>query len=125
MRLFRSPLVMGIAWLLLYFVARALLEGAYGDTWARFAIAVVPIVPFALFLLAIMRGLDELDELQRKIQLEALAIAYPLAMLLLMILALMQRAVPLKFEDWSYAHVWVFLPLFYFAGVAISTRRYQ
>jgi hypothetical protein len=56
--------------------------------------------------------------------LEALAVAYPLAMVLLMTLVLMQRAVILKFEDWSYAHGWIYLPIFYFAGLALARKRY-
>jgi hypothetical protein len=70
-------------------------------------------------------GPDLLDEMQRRIHLEALAIAYPLATLLLMTLGLLQRAVELPFEDWSYAHVWIYLPIFYFLGVAFTARRYQ
>lgn len=45
-------------------------------------------------------------------------------MLLYMTLALMQRAVVLKFEDLSYAHTWIYLPLFYFAGLALARKRY-
>ena len=51
--------------------------------------------------------------------------AYPLAMVLLMTLALLQRAVLLKFEDWSYAHVWIYLPIFYMAGLALARKRYS
>lgn len=50
-------------------------------------------------------------------------VAYPLAMLLLMTLALRQRAIPLKFEDWSYAHVWIYLPVFYLLGLLLPRRR--
>jgi len=55
----------------------------------------------------------------------ALGIAYLLAMLLLMTLALMQRAVSLKFEDWSYAHVWIYLPIFYFLSLGVVSGRYK
>ena len=41
-----------------------------------------------------------------------------------MTLALMERAVGLKFEDWSYMHVWIYVPLFYLAGLVIARRRY-
>jgi len=42
-----------------------------------------------------------------------------------MTLALMQRAIDLSFEDWSYAHVWIFLPIFYFVSVGVVTKRYH
>ena len=45
-------------------------------------------------------------------------------MLLLTTLALMERAVALKFEDWSYAHVWIYLPVFYLGGLTLARRRY-
>jgi hypothetical protein len=27
-------------------------------------------------------------------------------------------------QDWSYRHVWFFLPLFYFVGLGIARRKY-
>ena len=56
---------------------------------------------------------------------QALAIAFPAAMLLLMALALLERAIALSPQDWSYRHVWFFLPLFYFVGLGIARRRYR
>jgi hypothetical protein len=120
-------IVWGVVWFLSYFGARAALErmndGA--DGYGRLAVAIVPIVPFALFLWYFIRGLRKGDELERKIQLEALAIAFPLAILLLMILALVELAHPLNPDDWSYRHVWTFLPVFWLAGQMIARRKYQ
>ena len=78
----------------------------------------------AVFLASFIRRIGRMDELQRRIHLEALAIALPLATLLLMTLGLLQRAISLPFEDWSYAHVWPYLPIFYLVGFFISKRRY-
>ncbi|MCI0381232.1 MAG: hypothetical protein L0215_26910, partial [Gemmataceae bacterium] len=114
-----------LAWLADYFAARWLLRHAEVETWLRVCVALFPLPFFAGFLWVFISGIRSMDELQRKIQLEALAIAFPLAILLLMTLGLLQRAVDLPFEDWSYAHVWIYLPLFYFGGVAIASRRYQ
>ena len=114
-----------LAWILLYFAARLLLEKAQFGTGVRVGIALVPIPFFAAFLWHTVRDVRSADEFERRIHLEALAIAYPLAMLLLMTLALMQRAVELKFEDWSYAHVWIYLPVFYFLGLTLARRRYR
>jgi hypothetical protein len=114
-----------VLWLVLYFCARELLKHATMPTWLRVTVALIPVPPFALCLLLFIRGMREMDELQRRIQLEALAVAFPLTLLLLQTLGLLERAIPLPFEDWSYAHVWAYLPLFYFLGVALATRRYQ
>lgn len=91
----------------------------------RIAAALLPVVPTVLVLWTIGSGLRESDELHRRVHLEALAIAYPLAILLLMTLGLMELAVGLNPQDWSYRHVWVYLPLFYFGGLCVAWRRYR
>ena len=123
--LLSHPLTWTVLWLLSYAGARGVLDKQSLETWLRVAAAVAPI-PFAAVALAlIVRGARALDELERRIQLEALATAFLLAVLFLMTLGLLQRAVTLKFEDWSYAHVWAMLPTLYFIGLAIAKRRYQ
>jgi hypothetical protein len=115
----------GFAWALVYLVTRALLDsGQLPDGW-RVVVALAPMVPFAFFLAFFLAGIRSMDELQRRIQLEALAIAFPLAILLFMLLGLLELAIPLSPEDWSYRHTWSYLPLFYFIGLAIASRRYQ
>ncbi len=114
----------GALWILLYFGARMLLKDSTAPTGVRVAIALAPIPAFAAFLWLVIKGVRSADEFERRIHLEALAVAYPLAMLLLMVLALLQRAIELKFEDWSYAHVWYYLPVFYLFGLWLARRRY-
>jgi hypothetical protein len=72
-----------------------------------------------------IRGAREMDELERRIQLEALAIAFILALLLIMTLGLMELAITLNRDDWSYRHVWAMLPMFYFGGVVWARKRYS
>lgn len=121
-----APVVIsGALWFLLYFAARVLLSRTDLEKWARIAIAMAPLIPFAFCLFSIVIAIRGMDELERKIHLEALAFAYPVSMFLLMTLALMQRAVTLKFEDWSYAHVWFYLPMFYLFGLLRAMRKYE
>jgi hypothetical protein len=111
-------------WGALYFGARAFLEN--GTTpWIRVAIALAPLPAFIWFLRDFIRGLRGLDELERRIQLEALAVAFPLTVVLIMTLGLVQIAVPLSPDDWSYRHLWPLLFLFYLAGLVLARRRYQ
>ena len=87
-------------------------------------IALLPVPCFAVFLWRVIRGVRSLDELERRIHLEALAVCYPLTILFIMVLGLMQRAVTLEFEDWSYLHIFPYLVLFYVAGMVVARRRY-
>ena len=92
----------------------------------RVTVAVLPVPFLALFLLSFVRRIRRLDELQRKIQLEALAIAYALAILFRMTLGLLSTVIPLPLkEHWSYEHFWLYLLFFYFVGLAIARERYQ
>jgi hypothetical protein len=116
---------LGVVWVVAYFGARAALEALTLTEPMRIAVALAPLLPFLLFFGVLLFSMRGMDELHRKVQMEALAIAYPLAVLLLMVLGLLELAVELSPDDWSYRHVWAFLPLFYFAGLAIAWRRYR
>src|SRR5262245_56428589 len=108
-----------VTWILAYFFARGILENDQVAQGTRLVVALVPIIPFALFLMSVLAGIREMDELHRRVHLEALAIAFPLTMLLLMLLGLIELVMPLSPDDWSYRHVWQFLPVFYFLGLAL------
>lgn len=114
-----------LVWLMTYFAVRLILEA--NTDWPstmRLALSLVPTPLFAWFLWNFVRGIRGADELERRIQLEALAVAFPLACLLITTLGLVQRAVTLNFEDWSYNHIWPIFALFYFVGLMLARRRY-
>ena len=120
-----TVLALLIGWLVLYFGVRFFLEAnpdLARDT--RLTLAFLPMPAFAAFLVQFIRALRGADELERRIQLEALAVAFPLGMLLLTTLALVQRAVELPFEDWSFNHIWPQFVLFYLIGLFLARRRY-
>lgn len=122
----KTILIIGLLWLLLYFVIRVYLEANPGlPRGVRLGLAFVPTPVFALFLWRFIQGIQEADELERRIQLEALGVAFPLAMLLVTTLGLVQRAVELNMKDWSYNHVAPYFFLFYLAGLINARRRYQ
>lgn len=114
-----------VLFVLAYAVARAGLKLAGPSPGPRVALALLPVPFFAWFLLRFVAGIRTLDELQRRIQLEALAVAFPLTLLLLMTLGLLELAVGLDPGNWSCRHAWAFLPLFYFLGVVLAARRYR
>jgi hypothetical protein len=47
-----------------------------------------------------------------------------MALLLIMTLGLLELAITLNRDDWSYRHVWAMLPLFYLVGIVLARRRY-
>jgi hypothetical protein len=115
---------MVLAWLLSYFGARGVLET--GATPAiRLFFALLPIPFFVALMVTIFRAIDRGDELFRRIHLEALAFAFPATLTLLMVLGLLELAVGLNPDDWSYRHVWPLAVLAYYGGWAISMRKYR
>jgi hypothetical protein len=114
-----------LVWLVAYFTVRFWLEANPGLAEStRLALALVPVPLFSIFVWSFVRSVRRADELERRIQLEALAIAFPLGLLLLTTLGLVQRAVELDFQNWSYNHVWPMLVFFYFVGIVIARKRY-
>jgi hypothetical protein len=114
-----------VVWLLDYIAARVLLNLISGPDWFRLLIALLPLPAFLFALWVFVRATRGLDELQRRIHAEALTIAFPIAVILLMMLGLLELVVPLRETRLLFREVWAALPLFYGLGLIISTRRYQ
>jgi hypothetical protein len=108
----------------LFFAARVLLELDTLATPLRVLIALLPLPAFVWFLWSFIQSVNDADELERRIQLEALALAFPLTILLVMTLGLLQIAVPLSPDDWSYRHIWPLIYVFYLVGLTRARRRY-
>lgn len=117
-------IISGVVWIVIYFIARAGLEQTEWTVGVKVALALLPVLPFSFFLWGFVNSFRAMDELERKIHLEALVIAFPLMMLFLMTLGLLELAIDLNPDNWSYRHVWAFAPLFYFIGLVWARRRY-
>jgi hypothetical protein len=122
----RSCLVSAGLAFVAYFGVRLILENTALAGPLRIVVAMLPVPFFVYFLLTEVRYMRNLDELQRRIQLEALAVAFPVVLLLLMTLGLLQVAgVAVSQEDWSYRHIWFLALLSYAVGVKMAERRYR
>ncbi|MGB5108042.1 MAG: hypothetical protein WBP29_08315 [Candidatus Zixiibacteriota bacterium] len=115
----------GVLFVGTWVVARGLLKQSELSQPVRVILALLPIGPFAWMLWNFIKGITSLDELQRKIQLEALAVAYPVMMVFLMTLGLLDIAIGLSSENFGLKHLWYYMPVFYFLGLFVATRRYQ
>jgi hypothetical protein len=116
--------VLGL-YLIVFIVARIALEREDLSQSLKVFLALLPVLPFTWMLWRFIKGIVSLDELQKKIQLEALAIAYPVMMVFLMTIGLLDRAVGLSAENFGASHLWYYMPVFYFGGLFIAQRRYQ
>jgi len=118
-------LAAALSFAILYIGALAATELEAIPKALRIAIALLPVPAFAFFLVEWIRNIRGLDELERRVQLESLAVAFPLSVVLLMALGLIQSVTQLNPLDWSYRHVWPFLIAFYFFGLVLARRRYR
>lgn len=111
-------------WIVSYFAARVAIEQLEPGSPLRLVAAVTPVIPFAWMLWLFIRGVRGADELERRIHLEALAVAFPLSMLMLMLFGLLELAVDLNPDNWSYRHLWPFMVIFWFLGLSLARHRY-
>lgn len=121
----RWALTSAVLWVLSYFGARLGLEVIELGSLLSIAVALLPVAPFAAMLWFLIKGIGGADELERRIHLEALAVAFPLSMLLLMVLGLLDLAIDLNPADWSYRHLWPMMAMFWFVGIIVARWRYS
>lgn len=114
-----------VAFILTYFLARVAMETERIGGGLKIVVAFVPVIPFGWMLFEMVRHIRTLDELERRIQVESLAKAFLIVLMLLMTLGLLEIGVKLPPEDLSYRHVWAFLPVIYFACMYLTRRNYQ
>lgn len=111
-------------WILIWVVSTILLQIVDLPIPVRAPIALLPLPAFGWFLWRYLQHIRTLDEMRHRIELEALAIAFPLTVALLMTLGQLQmarRGAPgFEVTNWF----WVYLIAFYLLGRKIAERRY-
>lgn len=122
---FRTYAVAAFAFAAAYLGARGIVEIASLPVWLRLAAAAVPVAVFIVAVVALARALRlKSDELERRIQLEALALGFLCTFGLLIGLGLAEMVVTLPPDDLSYRHIWAALPIFYAVGYGRARGRY-
>lgn len=117
-------LTRGVLWMVTYAVSRGLLEVVDGQA-LRVAVALLPTPVFAWFLWTWVRGVARMDELERRIELEALAFAFPVSIIFFATLGLLDVALTLDPNDFSLRNVWLMMPMLYYIGLWRAQRRYR
>ena len=119
----------GVLWMLMYVLSIWLLSAqtllGIESLALRVAVALLPTPFFVWWLSAWMKGLIRMDELQRRIEFDALAFAFPAAVVLLAALGLLDAAVTLTTKDFSLRHAWLIMPMLYYTGLWRAQQRYQ
>ncbi len=119
----RRVFVAGLTWLLAYLAARYVFETMAPEPHWDIVVANIPVIAFFWFVWVVRRALKDIDELRRRIHLEALALAFPTTMLVLMTLGLLDSpASPLGLP---LRDIWVLLPLLYVLCFAVVNQRYR
>ena len=114
-----------IAFSVAYVGAIALLHFVTMPRGAQILVALAPTPVFGLYLWRAIQGMRRLDELEQRIQLEALAIAYPVTLIVLMTLGLLQvvDALPPRYAE--FLKIWPVVAWLYVIGVFVARKRYR
>lgn len=122
----RYPLELGVALvaygLLLVVSLRLLDGGAIRGEGVRTALSLAPLLPGLAVCWAVVRQLRRLDEMQRRLQLEALGLAFAGTALLTFGYGFLENV---GFPKLSMFSVWPLMAGLWAAGVAIGAWRYR
>ena len=121
----RALAAASVALLAAFVLSVLMIDKLHPTAWGSVAIAALPVAAFTWFIVAFVRHIRKLDELQRRIQLEALAVAYPSAILLVFAVGFLERAGIVFPGFTNLRDVWPLTILPYWVGLAVATRRYR
>ena len=108
-----------------FVTAVALIEAGQLPAPARAAAALLPVAAMAAFLWVEISYLRQLDELHRRVQLEALAVAFPLALLLVFTVGSLERA-GVQLQGFERPRdLWPLVVVPYPVGLLFAWRRYR
>jgi hypothetical protein len=88
------------------------------------AVALLPVPALAWLIHWIVRGIRTLDELEKRIQLEALALAFPAALVIVFTAGLLDLAGFHGEGNWDLPRLLPLLLLPYWLGMFLARRRY-
>lgn len=112
-------------WMMAWVASTILLDHLEVSRAMRVAIALVPLPFFGWFVWRFLQHVRKADELERRIQMESLAIAFPLSIAMVMALGLLEHA-GVGFEyGWSMNALWISFFVFYLFGRNLARRRYM
>lgn len=109
------------AYVIVVFVSTFIINAHPHAPW-RFPLALTPMVPATFALWAFVRHLRRMDELQRRIQFEALSIAFGGTALLTFSYGFVENV---GFPHLNWFFVWPLMAVLWGIGQALARRRYR
>ena len=107
-----------------YAGARGGLETVTPGSATALGLALLPVPFFGLLIAFYGRNVRAMDELERRIQLEALALAFPVALLIVFTVGLLDLAGFHGEHDWDLPRLWPLVLLPYWFGLWRARKRY-
>lgn len=108
-----------------YFAARFGIEHVSPGSVLALSLALLPAPFFALLIYAYIRQVRSMDELARRIQLEALTIAFPVALLFVFTIGLLDLAGFHGSQNFDAPRLWPVMLLPYWIAIVLVERRYR
>ncbi len=118
-------LVYAVVWCLSYLGSLFVLKSFELPKEVGIVLTIITVFAFTTFIYKYYRSVYFMDEVQIIVQMEAIVIAFSLALLLIMTLGLLDLVITLNNENWGYRHLVPYFVLFYFIGLFISKRKYD
>jgi hypothetical protein len=119
-----SWIVVPVVFLATWIAARWGVEVLPQGSTEALAVALLPVPALAWLIHWIVRGIRTLDELERRIQLEALALAFPAALVIVFTAGLLDLAGFHGEGNWDLPRLLPLLLLPYWLGMFLARRRY-
>jgi hypothetical protein len=111
-----------IVYALLLLASVFLIKHSSPSAWWHIPLALIPIIPIFFAVRAFLRFFRRIDELQRRIQLEALALSFGVTCIVTFSYGLLEYA---GFPPLSWIWILPFMMMVWSIGACIASRRYQ
>lgn len=123
MRKYLGLMLAGLAaYMLTLFLAQRLLAGGVEPDWLRILLSIAPMLPAAGICWIVFRSIARLDEMQRKLQLEALSLAFAGMALITFGYGFLEGV---GLPRLSMFVVWPLMAVLWVAGLVVGRIRYR
>jgi hypothetical protein len=120
----RAFVIVPVLFVAAYFAARGGIENTAAGSKTALAFALLPVPFLAAFLWIYARGVGMMDELERRIHLEALALAFPVALLVVFTAGLLDLAGFHGEDNWDLPRLFPLVLLPYWFGLFRARKKY-